>query len=96
MAKLDELLRSCTVRVMAAGGSGSGVFVAPGRVLTCAHVVEAAQEAHTPVTILWSRTGLELGDYSDLCREAQQPMALLTRCAERFEVLRGAGTQARP
>lgn len=54
MAKLDELLRSCTVRILTADGSGSGAFVAPGLVLTCAHVVEAAWVAQTPVKIGWS------------------------------------------
>ena len=41
---LDQLLRSCRVRLTAGTGSGGGVFVAPGYVLTCAHVVDNARE----------------------------------------------------
>ena len=39
---LPELLRSCVVRISAAGETGSGVLVAPGKILTCAHVVQPA------------------------------------------------------
>lgn len=36
--QLEDLLRSCTVRVIGSRSSGAGFFVAPGVVLTCAHV----------------------------------------------------------
>src|SRR5260370_14758632 len=39
---LAELLRTCVVRIRAAGDTGAGVLVGPGKVLTCAHVVEPA------------------------------------------------------
>ena len=37
-----ELLFQCTVRITANGARGTGFFVAPGLILTCAHVVERA------------------------------------------------------
>jgi len=41
---LYDLLVRCTVRLTVPGdsGQGTGFFVAPGLILTCAHVVEAA------------------------------------------------------
>lgn len=55
MARLDALLRRCTVRVMVPGGGhGSGCFVAPGLVLTCAHVVESARAAGSGVELRWA------------------------------------------
>jgi hypothetical protein len=39
---IQSLLEECTVRVVVGGqSSGTGFFVAPGMVVTCAHVVEA-------------------------------------------------------
>jgi len=49
---LEDLLRQCTVRVEAADRSGAGFFVAPGKVLTCAHVVR-----DDPVCVVWERDG---------------------------------------
>jgi len=54
MAKIDELLRSCTLRVVTSAGAGTGAFVAPGLVLTCDHVVQAAREGGKEVTLHWS------------------------------------------
>ena len=42
---LYDLLLACTVRLRAAGRNGTGFFVAPGLVLTCAHVVNVDQPA---------------------------------------------------
>lgn len=51
---LYELLRRCMVRVAVPQvAHGTGFFVAPGQVLTCAHVVAAAQEQNLPVTVTW-------------------------------------------
>lgn len=41
--KLAEVLRQCTVRVVVVQTWGTGFFVAPGHILTCAHVVKSAQ-----------------------------------------------------
>lgn len=40
--RLDELLQECTVKITVPGqsGWGTGFFVAPGLILTCAHVVK--------------------------------------------------------
>lgn len=37
--QLEDLLRACTVRITGYSVSGTGFFVAPGRVMTCAHVI---------------------------------------------------------
>ncbi len=52
--QLIELLRRCTVRLPVPGGHGTGFFVAPGTILSCAHVVKPAQEAGKPVTAYWN------------------------------------------
>jgi hypothetical protein len=38
--RLEDLLRGCTVRVTGGPMSGAGFFVAPGKVLTCVHVIK--------------------------------------------------------
>ena len=50
---LDDLLRRCTVRlhIPQDGSQGTGFWVAPGLLLTCAHVVETAQAQSLPVEI---------------------------------------------
>jgi len=48
----EDLLRECTVRVRAGDRSGAGFFVAPGKVLTCAHVV-----GDDDVSVVWERDG---------------------------------------
>ncbi|HEY0753014.1 MAG TPA: trypsin-like peptidase domain-containing protein [Ktedonobacteraceae bacterium] len=51
---LYELLQQCTVRIsIPQTARGSGVFVAPGLILTCAHVVAAAQEQGQEISITW-------------------------------------------
>ena len=47
---LDEFLNDCTVRVKTKDGHGTGFFVAPGLILTCAHVIKDALENNTPVS----------------------------------------------
>ena len=49
---LEDLLRQCTVRVKAGDRSGAGFFVAPGKVLTCAHVA-----GDDDVSVVWERDG---------------------------------------
>lgn len=50
---LDDLLRRCTVGLGRSGESGTGFFVGPGLILTCAHVVEKAQASASPVEVYW-------------------------------------------
>ena len=54
--QLYELLRQCTVRVSVPGknGHGTGFFVAPGLILTCAHVVKAVQATTSLVEVYWN------------------------------------------
>jgi tetratricopeptide (TPR) repeat protein len=47
---LDDLLNDCTVRIKTEGGHGTGFFVAPGLIMTCAHVIEDALKKNTPIT----------------------------------------------
>src|SRR5437763_13281156 len=51
--QLLSLLRRCTVQLAVPGESGTGFFVAPGLLLTCAHVVESAQSSNATVTVKW-------------------------------------------
>ncbi len=51
--RLEDLLRACTVRVTGGLVSGAGFFVAPGKVLTCAHVVGDS----AGLIIRWERDG---------------------------------------
>jgi hypothetical protein len=55
-SELDKMLRVCTVRLRVGhgGGQGTGFFVAPGLILTCAHVVEAAQPNMKPIQVDWN------------------------------------------
>jgi hypothetical protein len=50
---LEDLLRACTVRVLGGPMPGAGFFVAPGTVLTCAHVIGDS----TSLTVRWERDG---------------------------------------
>jgi HEAT repeat protein len=54
--RLFELLHQCTMHISVPGktGHGSGFFVAPGLILTCAHVLKAAQSDLSPITIYWN------------------------------------------
>jgi Tfp pilus assembly protein PilF len=54
MSQLEDLLHQCTVRLNISGctGWGTGFFVAPGLILTCAHVVTKASTEH-PIQVRW-------------------------------------------
>lgn len=51
--RLEDLLRDCTVRVTGGRAPGAGFFVAPGMVLTCAHVIRDSTE----LAVHWERDG---------------------------------------
>jgi|GEM_PF-1295059 len=57
--RLDELLQSCTVKITVPGqmGWGTGFFVAPGLILTCAHVVKALNPGAF-AQISWQQEGV--------------------------------------
>ena len=48
---LDDLLNSCTVRIQTKSGHGTGFFVAPGLILTCAHVINTAYQKSTSISV---------------------------------------------
>src|SRR5947209_5807441 len=75
---LYELLHDCTVRVEVLKGSqGTGFFVAPGLILTCAHVVEAAQQRNRRVEVTWNgqTTTAQIQEF----RDAEYPDLALLR-----------------
>jgi tetratricopeptide (TPR) repeat protein len=51
--RLEDLLRACTVRVVGGPMPGAGFFVAPGRVLTCVHVIGDSAD----LMVRWERDG---------------------------------------
>ena len=51
--RLEDLLRACTVRVLGGPMTGAGFFVAPGTVITCAHVAGNG----AGLTVRWERDG---------------------------------------
>jgi energy-coupling factor transporter ATP-binding protein EcfA2 len=52
MNQLEDLLQQCTVKLTISGQRGTGFFVAPGSILTCAHVVDGAGES--PIQVMWN------------------------------------------
>ncbi|MFL5627722.1 MAG: trypsin-like peptidase domain-containing protein [Ktedonobacteraceae bacterium] len=60
---LREHLKRCTVQLLVPGKTlGTGFFVAPGLILTCAHVVQTARENTLPVEVVtWDGQSLGLG-----------------------------------
>ncbi|MBD2325387.1 HEAT repeat domain-containing protein [Alkalinema sp. FACHB-956] len=58
MSQLEDLLQQCTVKLSIPGqlGWGTGFFVAPGWILTCAHVVQRSPEQ---VQVGWQGITLE-------------------------------------
>jgi DNA polymerase III delta prime subunit len=52
---LYELLRQCTVRISLPGRTehGTGFFVAPGLILTCAHVIKGPKQETGSVEVYW-------------------------------------------
>ena len=51
--QLEDLLRACTVRVTGGPAPGAGFFIAPGKVLTCVHVIGES----TALVVSWERDG---------------------------------------
>ncbi len=53
---LIDFLQDCTVRVNLSDGLGTGFWVSPGCVLTCAHIINA--ESHDCVSLTWKGVSL--------------------------------------
>jgi hypothetical protein len=51
MTHITKLLQQCTLRVSVPGGHGTGFFVAPQLILTCAHVVKSANPEK--INVFW-------------------------------------------
>jgi hypothetical protein len=68
-ARLEDLFRSCVVRVCGGPRPGAGFFVAPGMVVTCMHVIGSS----TTLTVRWDRD------------DEGTTEAPVTRCAERLD-----------
>jgi HEAT repeat protein/DNA polymerase III delta prime subunit len=51
MSRVENLLQQCTVKLSLPGGWGTGFFVAPEWILTCAHVVKMAKGE--PIRVRW-------------------------------------------
>ncbi|MEQ9624771.1 trypsin-like peptidase domain-containing protein [Coleofasciculus chthonoplastes] len=51
MSHVENLLQQCTVKLSLPGGWGTGFFVAPEWILTCAHVVKGAKGE--PIQVRW-------------------------------------------
>ena len=69
MPSLEDLLRACVVRVEGGPLPGAGFFVAPGRVITCAHVVGAHP---VPLTVrLADGSAVDCGPPTLLCDQGR-------------------------
>jgi Trypsin-like peptidase domain/TIR domain len=61
LLSLRDQLKRCTVQLLVPGRSlGTGFFVAPGLILTCAHVVQTAHENNLPIEV-WTWDGQSIG-----------------------------------
>lgn len=63
LLSLSEQLKRCTVQLLIPGTSlGTGFFVVPGLILTCAHVVQPARENNLPIEVcLWNGQSIGIG-----------------------------------
>ena len=66
---LAELLELCTVRIENNGRLGTGFFVAPGYILTCAHVIAETHAEQQKIPFTWKGRG----DHALLERLAPDP-----------------------
>lgn len=95
-----ELLGNCTVSVTTGPSKGTGFFVAPGLVLTCAHVITPSQQANSSIQISWQgqsfpATLSQAREASDLAllkvAIPNHPCVLLAGSAEPFSDLYSYG-----
>ena len=60
MSNITQLLRQCTARVNTPTSGGSGFFVSPNQILTCAHVVKAAHDNESAIQIFHHNRSVEV------------------------------------
>ena len=66
---LYELLHACIVRITVSNGSqGTGFFVRPGGILTCAHVVQEARKSNASIEASWNNqtTMAQIQEFRDI------------------------------
>jgi hypothetical protein len=56
-----EHLASCVARISGGNATGTGFFVAPGQLLTCAHVVAPARDGNDPIQVEYAGSTYEAG-----------------------------------
>ncbi|KAM3092606.1 serine protease [Phormidesmis sp. 146-12] len=73
-----KLFQSCTVRIKTSREKGTGFFVAPGKILTCNHVLEAAKDDE--IEIYWKDKKFIAEDIEKIDRveSKERDLALLT------------------
>jgi Trypsin-like peptidase domain len=59
--RLEDLLRACTVRVVGGPAPGAGFFIAPGKVVTCVHVIGV--QDRPSLRVIWERDGHEPAEF---------------------------------
>jgi S1-C subfamily serine protease len=74
---LFDLLNSCTVHLKVPGGTGTGFFVAPGLILTCAHVVKGAEGDATCLTAHYRKEEYEVQEIVEFVPDPYTDLALL-------------------
>ena len=59
----EQAWRRCSINTTIPGTSlGTGFFVVPGSILTCAHVVQPARENNLPIEVcLWNGQSIGIG-----------------------------------
>lgn len=97
MSQIEELLQQYTVKLSLPDrlGWGTGFFVAPEWILTCAHVV---QEEGQPVQVQWQKQALEavverslLDPYDLALLRVTQPIVANPPCVYLDEEIRSRG-----
>jgi tetratricopeptide (TPR) repeat protein len=95
--ELEDLLRSCTVRVTGGPAPGAGFFVAPGKVLTCVHEIGDS----AVLVVSWERDGKPTIETSVTGRVAVlagggRPIPALDRDYPDIAVLEVGGLEGHP
>jgi len=74
--QLIQVLQNCTVRLSVGGSIGTGFFVAPNLILTCAHVVKGA--VSKPINAFWqSQARTYVAEISQCLDDSNLDLALL-------------------